>query len=110
MANICDTELKMYRENKEFTSEEVKEIEKFIYEFITYEGGVYDNSGAGEEFLSFQMETKWTLPKAEILQDMAKKFNSEIRAIGRENEYGYLGFIKVNAEGELITDESIDTA
>jgi tRNA G10 N-methylase Trm11 len=108
MANICNTDLKLYRENKPFTGSEVESIEKWLNDNIAYDG-VYDNSGEGEEFLEINMGTKWNIP-IEELKTFAKMFNTEVRAIGREDGMGFIQFVKINDKGELLEDKELNTA
>lgn len=107
MANICNTDLKLYREDNPFKEQEAREIEKWLNENVAYDN-VYNIEGFEDELLEIQMGTKWNIP-TEQLKTLAQMFNCEIRAIGREDGCCFIGYVKINDQGELLTEEYLNT-
>lgn len=107
MANICDTRLKITKEDdKTFLIIECDEIKTYIEQNYAYDREVYSYDH-DFDWIEISCGTKWNVMTEELIK-MAKRFNVNIRAIGEEPGVGFIQVVKIDPKGEIIQDDEIE--
>lgn len=115
MANICDTKLKL-RRDEAFTNEEMSLVrehledeEKHPETACAYDG-VYEinnSSDEGDGCIEVQLGTRWNVPTDE-LREIAKVFKCHISALGIEEGNGFVQVVHIGEDGEVQSDRELD--
>jgi hypothetical protein len=102
MANICNTQLIVYKTTKKLNTEKMKE---WLEENYAYDGSLSLN-WSDEEMVDFNCDTKWNVIPDELAK-FCKEFGVKVRAIGQEDGNMFIQVACIDENGKVVQDDAI---